>query len=51
MSVFTLLILLASNGLYLDAVLRISWLKAKSRYERWNEELQMVRDALDHFVV
>ena len=24
-------------------VFRVSWLKAKARYDRWNEELQMVQ--------
>ena len=28
---------------YFDTVLRVSWLKARARYERWREELDMVR--------
>jgi len=31
-------------------VLRVSWLKAKARYERWSEELQMVKHEM-HWTV
>jgi len=33
---------LDSQSNHISKVFRVSWLKAKARYDRWNEELQMV---------
>ncbi|KAF5338268.1 hypothetical protein D9611_014611 [Ephemerocybe angulata] len=40
----------SDNSVYMEEVYRVSWIRAKSRYDRWTEELVILKAEMEWFV-